>query len=65
MAVHASSGRPSIWGLTSFDSLDSYRVGVNEPYQQPSAALLGSHLNVSGAFRTNSFPLKIMMHRIL
>lgn len=36
-----------------------------EPWHQPSAALLGSHLNVSGAFRTNSFPLKIMMHRIL
>ena len=41
------------------------RAEGHEPYQKPSAALLGSHLNVSGAFRANSFPLKIMMHRIL
>ena len=35
-----------------------------EPYQKPSAALLGSHLTVSHPFsRTNSYPVKVQMNR--
>ena len=39
------------------------RADGYEPWQHPTAALLGSYLNVSGAFQTNSFPLKIEMKR--
>ena len=39
------------------------RADGYEPWQQPAAALLGSHVNVSDPFRTNCFPLKIMMTR--
>ena len=39
------------------------RVNGYESCQQPMTALLGSHLDVTGAFQTNSFPMKIKMRR--
>jgi len=39
------------------------RADGYEPWQHPTAALLGSYLNVSGAFQTNSFLLKMEMKR--
>ena len=45
------------------DSTISIRADGYESWQQPTAVLLGSHLNVSSVFRTNAFGLKIKMKR--
>lgn len=39
------------------------RADGYEPYQQPAATILGSHLTVTDPFRTNSFPLTIKLTR--
>jgi len=40
------------------------RADGYEPWQQPSATLLGTHLTVSHPFsRTNSYPVKVRMKR--